>query len=68
MRSPQNIAHAKNYILSHYKRTFGNKIENQIGKEEPDYIRDFKFVEEIDVDAKYRAWKKYGYDHKEEDA
>lgn len=68
VRSPQNISHAKNYILSHYKRTFGNKVENQIGQEEPDYIRDFKFTEEVDVLAKYRAWKKYGYDFKQEDA
>jgi len=42
------IKKGKEYILSHYHRTFGAKVE-ATGVKEPDYVSDFKYKEEVDV-------------------
>jgi len=55
------IMQGKEYILSHYHRTFGDKMESK-GAKEPDYVSDFKYDKGIDVQAKLRALKKFGYD------
>lgn len=60
------IKEGKEYILAHYHRTFGDKMESQ-GVREPDYVSDFRYKEEVDVQAKLRALKKFGYDNKWED-
>jgi hypothetical protein len=38
-----------------------------VGAKEPDYVSDFKFKDELDVQSKLRALKKYGYESKIED-
>ena len=60
------IREGKEYILSHYHRTFGDKMESQ-GAKEPDYVSNFKYIEAVDVKAKLRALMKYGYDKEWED-
>ena len=60
------IKKGKEYILSHYHRTFGVKVE-ATGVKEPDYVSDFKYKEEVDVQSKLRALRKYGYEPKMED-
>ena len=65
-RSPQMVLNAKKYLLNHYHRTFGDKLQSK-GDKEPDYIRDFKYEKGIDVMAKLKALKKYGYSQKIED-
>ena len=57
------IKKGKEYILSHYHRTFGAK-EDIAGLKEPDYVSDFKYKEEVDVQSKLRALRKYGYEQK----
>ena len=66
IRPREMIKQGKDYILKHYHRTFGDKMESQ-GVKEPDYVSDFKYKEGIDVEAKLRALKKYGYEQRVEE-
>ena len=64
-RPREMIKKGKEYILSHYHRTFGENVD-EIGAKEPDYVSDFKYQEQVDVQAKLRALRKYGYEQKQE--
>ena len=50
------VIEAKEYILHHYFRTFGEQLKKK-GQSQPDYTKGFKHVKEIDIKGKLRAMK-----------